>query len=63
MISIQKAKRMSLSVTRPAVDHVLAYALEFLVDVDWPNHFVGWSQRVLKGVGHCTDRAVLNGRR
>ena len=54
---------MSSSVTRPAVDHVLAYALEFLVDVDWPNHFVGWSQRVLKGVGHCTDRAVLNGRR
>ena len=39
------------------------HALGCLVDVVWPYHFVGWYQCVLKGVGHCTDRAVLNGRR
>ena len=46
--------------TRPAVDHVLAYALEFLVDAVWLYHLVCWSQRVPQGVGQSTDGAVLN---
>ena len=42
------------------MDHVLAYALEFLVDAVWFYHLVGGSQRVPKGVGQRTDGAVLN---